>query len=165
MRLLSCGILFVLILFIMCGVVSSHGNLSVYSYGTNYIVWNVGGNTLIWLDGRETEVYGLTYGQYDLQPATEHIGCNLDGNCTGITTKDDFFSVFSYWGIYFILIGLVCISFFVPISCLPALAYGSYLLASYLPSINAGFNEYSLVGILMALSFLAAIVGWKRLGR
>jgi len=164
MRVILCGILFVMILFTCVTVGSSHGNLSVYSYGTNYIVWNVGGNTLVWLDGKETDVYGLTYGQYDLQPGTEHIGCNLDGNCTGITTKEDVWSVFGYWGIFFILIALCVVSFYVPISCVPALIYGGFLLGDFLPSVNAEFPEYSLVGLLMAISCLAAVAGWRRLG-
>ena len=154
--------LLVAICLIIPGVIA-HGNLSVYSYGDDYIIWNVGGNTIVWIDGVETAVSGLTYGQYDLSPGTEHIGCNIDGNCTGIVTKENAFSVFMYWGVYFILIMLCVISFYIPITVFPALVYSSYLFTSYLPDIGGSFNEYSLVAVLMVVAILAGMAGWRRL--
>ena len=154
--------LLVAICLIIPGVIA-YGNLSVYSYGDDYIIWNVGGNTLVWIDGVETAVSGLTYGQYDLSPGTEHIGCNIDGNCTGIATKDNAMSVFMYWGVYFILIVLCVISFYIPITVFPALVYSSYLFTSYLPDTGGSFNEYSLVAVLMVVAILAGMAGWRRL--
>lgn len=144
--------------------VSAHGNLSVYDYGSNYIIWNVGGNTLIWLDGQETDVYGYTYGQYELQPDTEHIACNIDGNCTGIRTKPDSMSVFMRWGAYFLLVILCVLSYFAPITAFPTLAFGLYLLGGYLPDISASFYEYSLVAVLLIMGCIAASAGFTRKG-
>jgi hypothetical protein len=146
--------------------VSAHGNLSIYSYGDDFIIWNVGGNTLIWLDGVETAVSGLTYGQYDLSPGTEHIGCNIDGNCTGIVTKENSYTVLLDWGIYFIMLAFCVISYFIPVTSFPAMVYGMYLLTVYLPENTSGdYLSYSLVAVLMVVAIVAAISGWRRLGR
>ena len=145
-------------------VVSGHENLSIYSYGDDFIIWSVGGNTLIWLDGVETAVSGLTYGQYDLTPGTEHIGCNIDGNCTGIVTKENTASILLYWGAYFVLIGLCIVSYFIPITSFPAVIYALYLLQIYIPENSTGsFLEYSLVVVLLIVAILAGMVGWRRL--
>lgn len=144
--------------------VSAHNNLSVYDYGNNYIIWNVGGNTLIWLDGVQTEVIGYTFGQYELQPGTEHIACNIDGNCTGIITKPDSMSVMLRWGVYFALVVLCIISYYAPVTAFPSVIFGLYLLTGYLPDVGASFYEYSLTVVLMVVGCIAAIGGWKRVG-
>jgi len=152
----------IILILLTVGMVYGHGNLSVYDYDDDYIIWNVGGNTLVWIDGVSTEVSGLTYGQYELQPGTEHIGCNIDGNCTGITTKQNSFSIISRWGVYFILVIFAIAAYFIPVMLFPSIMFGTYLIAVYLPDVSATPEEYAFIGVMLFVAAIAALVGYKR---
>lgn len=153
----------IIMLVLLLVAVSNAGNVSVYDSGSDYIIWSVGGdNRNISVDGIPVEVSGSYYGQYDLSPESKHIGCDSDGECLPYTTSTNGYSVFSSWLVYFILIGLCVASYFVPLSYAATVVYGIYLIGSYLPSHNAGYTYYLLVGILLIMGLLAGARGLKK---
>ena len=144
------------------------GQIGVYSYESNYIIWSVGPNqTAILLDGVLTNVTNSTssmvYGQYDLQAGSTHIACPLNGTCVVVNLHDDAVSIWLTWGAYLLLIFLAIISYRFPVSAFPAVIYGIWLIASYLPDIGASASEYAMVGIIIVLSVGIASVGLRRL--
>jgi len=136
----------------------------VYDYGSDYIVWHTSdeSTTNISIDGRYTEISGTMYGQYDLSPNSQHFACE-NGECVGITTKDTGLNVVLRWSIYLLFIVLITVSYYIPISVVPTIVYGLYLIQIYLPSQNAGFEEMLLAVILLVAGMLAGWRGWSRI--
>ncbi len=136
------------------------GDIWVNSYGSNYIIWQYDINvTSIILDGIKIPVYGETFGQYNLSAKSTHVGCVEGGICVKVTTLADGWYVFNYWLVVIILLALIVISSRIPISAIPTIIYVLYLIRVYLPSINAEFNMYIVVAILLIIGILVA--GWK----
>ena len=138
-------------------------NISVGDIGTSYIRWDVANNTTpIWLDGVSTPVYGQYYYQHDLSAGSKHIGCIENETCIEATTQIDGFSVFNMWIVYLILIGFIIVSYYFPITYVPAVLYSVYLILVYLPDINADFNYYILTGILMIMNIITGAKGVRK---
>lgn len=156
-------IFFVLaLLAIICGACSA-GNITLYERGTNYIIWEIAENvSSVYIDGEEIDITSPYYGQYDIQPNTEHIGCDCEGNCVSVTTLTDGYTVFIRWSVYLILIVVCAVSFFVPVSYAFAVLYSIYLIGDYLPSVGATFPEYILVVSLMVMGIISAHKGYNR---
>ena len=136
----------------------------VYDYGSDYIIWHTSNTstTNITIDGVQTDISGVMYGQYDLTPNTYHFVCE-GGDCTGITTKDNGVNVVFRWSIFLLFIVLIAVSYYIPISVVPTVIYGIYIISEYLPSQNAGFEEMLLAVILLVSGLLAGWRGWNRL--
>ncbi len=142
---------------------ASYGNISVYEVGSDYIIWQVGVNiTDIVVDGVKRPVYGSLYGQYNLSPMTLHTGCRENAECIGVRTEGNGWYVFVYWLAFIVLICMVVISYYIPITAFPIVIYGVYLIAEYIPTHGNSFVESSLVGILIIVGILAAYRGMNR---
>ena len=141
----------------------SAGNVSVNEIGTTYIIWNTENNiTSFWLDGTLIPVYGSIYGQYDLSPDSVHTGCEVNGTCIQATTLNSGFNVLEYWIVFLILVVMCIVSYYIPVSYVFQVIYGIYLISTYLPSINAPFEQYLLTGLLMIFGMIAGIRGYTR---
>lgn len=142
---------------------ASAGNITVYEYGSNYIIWSIAENiSSVYIDGEEIEITSPYYGQYSLQPNSEHIGCDAEGNCISVTTLTDGYTVFIHWSVYLVLIFVCAISFWVPLSYAFAVIYSLYLIGDYLPSISAPYTEFVLVVALMVIGIVLAHRGYNR---
>ena len=117
--------------------------------------------TTMHIYGVDTSIYGMQYGQYNLNPGEYHIGCENE-SCIDITLPDNGVSVFSHWSIYILLIVMCLVSYFVPVTAIPALVYGYWLINMYLPSKHASFEEMLLTAILVICGIMIGGFGWKR---
>jgi len=152
----------ILTLLILSGLIVCASGVSVHTYGTNYIIWNTTDDTYIHVSGEVIDVSNISYySQYDLTPDTEYMLCSNTG-CTGIVTKPNTESILLYWGVYFVLIGLVIASYRYPVSGFPCLIFGIYVLSIYLPSISAGSSEYILTGVLITVGMAASWYGMHK---
>lgn len=138
-------------------------NISVGDVGASFIRWDIAENkSPIWVDGTSTQVYGRYYYQHDLSPNSKHVGCIENETCIEVTTLSNGYYVFNYWVVFLILIAFCVISYYFPITYVPALIYSIYLITIYLPNINAEFNYYLMTGILMIMNIISASRGMKR---
>jgi PKD repeat protein len=139
------------------------GDIYVYDVSSDYIIWGVSENiTEIFIDGVRFHVYGSLIGQHNLTADTPHTACAANVTCIGVRTLPDGFSVFTYWLVLIILIGLCVISYKVPVTIAPTLIYGLYLLNTYLPKVNAPFEHMILCVVLMIMGIMASIAGFRR---
>jgi hypothetical protein len=151
----------VLLCLIGIGAMYSVDALSVEEYSSNYIIWNTTGETQIVLDGIPVNVSGSYYGQYDLQPGSVHYGSSGDTGLR-VVLKQDLTSMLLYWGVYLILCGMIIIAYRYPISGILPVVFGIYLFTNYLPTVNATFIEYAMIGIMLALGIIASAAGYQR---
>ncbi len=150
-----------LLILVIIGLCSA-GNVTVYEVGAEYIVWSTDGNiTHFYLDGNDIPVYSSKYVQSGLTPGSTHIGCEENSTCVGVTTPINGISVFLFWLVYLIGIGICIASYYVPVTSMPSIVYGLFAIR-YVNDLNLGFTYMSLAAIIMIASVIAAVAGWRR---